>query len=62
VHHVQTAADLCEEWFFTATVVGITAGTSTPDVLIEGVEQWFQRLESARMASIKPKETTCKNG
>src|SRR4029453_317237 len=34
VHHVQTAADLCEEWFFTATVVGITAGTSTPDVLI----------------------------
>ena len=42
VHHVQTAADLCEEWFYTATVVGITAGTSTPDVLIEGVEQWFQ--------------------
>lgn len=39
VHHVQTAADLCEEWFFTATVVGITAGTSTPDALIEGVER-----------------------
>lgn len=39
VHHVQTAAELREEWFYTATVVGITAGTSTPDVLIEAVEQ-----------------------
>jgi len=39
VHHVQSAAELCEEWFFTAATVGITAGTSTPDVLIEGVER-----------------------
>ena len=39
VYHVQTAGDLREEWFFTATIVGVTAGTSTPDVLIEGVEQ-----------------------
>ena len=44
VHHVQTAADLCEEWFFTATVVGITAGTSTPDVLIEGVEKQIAQM------------------
>lgn len=62
VHHVQTAAELCEEWFYTATVVGITAGTSTPDVLIDGVENWLRRLESARIESIKPKETTCKIG
>ena len=44
VHHVQTAAELCEEWFFTAATVGITAGTSTPDVLIQGVEQWLQKI------------------
>jgi 4-hydroxy-3-methylbut-2-enyl diphosphate reductase len=44
VHHVQTAADLCEEWFFTATVVGITAGTSTPDVLINGVERRIAQM------------------
>jgi 4-hydroxy-3-methylbut-2-enyl diphosphate reductase len=62
VHHIQSAAELCEEWFFTATVVGITAGTSTPDVLIDGVEQWLHRLESGRIKSIKPKEATCKNG
>jgi 4-hydroxy-3-methylbut-2-en-1-yl diphosphate reductase len=39
VHHVQTAADLREEWFAGAETVGITAGTSTPDVVIEGVAQ-----------------------
>ena len=44
VHHVQTAAGLCEEWFYTATAVGITAGTSTPDGLIEGVERWLRDI------------------
>lgn len=44
VHHVQTAAELCEEWFFTAGTVGITAGTSTPDVLIDGVEYWLRDI------------------
>ena len=44
VHHVQTAADLCEEWFFTAGTVGITAGTSTPDAIIEGVERWLRTI------------------
>lgn len=41
VHHVQTAADLRPEWFEHADVVGLTAGTSTPDAVIEGVEQWL---------------------
>jgi 4-hydroxy-3-methylbut-2-enyl diphosphate reductase len=44
VHHVQTAADLCEEWFFTAGTVGITAGTSTPDMVIDGVERWLRAI------------------
>ena len=39
VHHVQTAADLREEWFAGAETVGLTAGTSTPDAVIEGVTQ-----------------------
>lgn len=38
VHHVQTAGDLREEWFYSAEAVGITAGTSTPDEVIAGVE------------------------
>ncbi len=39
VYHVQTAADLRAEWFRETDTVGITAGTSTPDSLINGVEQ-----------------------
>jgi len=46
VHHVQTAADLCAGWFRAEDVVGITAGTSTPDQVIAGVEQMLQ--DSAR--------------
>ncbi len=38
VHHVQTAADLRDEWFCPDSIVGITAGTSTPDSIIVGVE------------------------
>jgi 4-hydroxy-3-methylbut-2-en-1-yl diphosphate reductase len=44
VHHVQTAADLREEWFAGAESVGITAGTSTPDDTINDVEQWLKNL------------------
>jgi len=62
VHHVQSAADLCEEWFFTAGTVGITAGTSTPDVLIEDVERWLQRLKEAKERAVQNKEATCKHG
>jgi 4-hydroxy-3-methylbut-2-enyl diphosphate reductase len=38
VHHVQTDADVRPEWFDAAKVVGLTAGTSTPDDVIDGVE------------------------
>src|SRR5581483_4538113 len=33
VHHVQSVADIRPEWLSAAKVVGITAGTSTPDTL-----------------------------
>ena len=38
VHHVQTDADLQQQWFDDAKVVGLTAGTSTPDEVIDRVE------------------------
>jgi 4-hydroxy-3-methylbut-2-en-1-yl diphosphate reductase len=38
VHHVQTEADVRPEWFDGAEVVGLTAGTSTPDDVIGRVE------------------------
>jgi 4-hydroxy-3-methylbut-2-enyl diphosphate reductase len=44
VHHVQTEADLRPEWFPGTAVAGITAGTSTPDEVIERVERWIRQL------------------
>lgn len=44
VHHVQTAADLHSEWFAGAETVGITAGTSTPDGVIDAVEGAIHEL------------------
>jgi 4-hydroxy-3-methylbut-2-enyl diphosphate reductase len=42
VYHVQTADDLREEWFGADDTVGITAGTSTPDEVIQKVELRLQ--------------------
>jgi 4-hydroxy-3-methylbut-2-enyl diphosphate reductase len=44
VHHVQSAAELKPDWFVEAQTVGVTAGTSTPDRLIEEVEQWLKEF------------------
>jgi 4-hydroxy-3-methylbut-2-enyl diphosphate reductase len=45
VHHVQTAVDLRPEWFDGVEVVGLTAGTSTPDDMIDAVEARIRQLE-----------------
>jgi len=44
VHHVQSAVDLREEWFHNAETAGITAGTSTPDWIIDEVERRMNRI------------------
>lgn len=36
-HHVETADEIDESWFAGASVVGVTAGASTPDEQIRGV-------------------------
>ena len=51
VYHVQTAADLRPEWFAAAGTVGITAGTSTPDSVINEVELWLRELAANPVAS-----------
>jgi 4-hydroxy-3-methylbut-2-enyl diphosphate reductase len=44
VHQIQTEADLRPEWFLGADTVGITAGTSTPDDVIERVDRRIREL------------------
>ena len=51
VHHVQTAADLRREWFENTRTIGLTAGTSTPDAVIDAVEQAIARLTSWKEAA-----------
>ena len=45
VYHVQTAADLRASWFGMDDTIGITAGTSTPDLVIDGIERWLRNLK-----------------
>jgi 4-hydroxy-3-methylbut-2-enyl diphosphate reductase len=37
-HHVETAGELCADWFQPGWRVGITSGTSTPDWIVDEVE------------------------
>jgi len=48
VQHIQTEADLRPAWFSTAENVGITAGTSTPDEVIDRVERHIRELTAER--------------
>jgi 4-hydroxy-3-methylbut-2-en-1-yl diphosphate reductase len=48
VHHVQTGSDLRREWFSAANEVGITAGTSTPDHVIDGIHQRIEEFAAAQ--------------
>src|SRR5438128_5820927 len=48
VHHIQTAADLCEEWFRADDSVGITAGTSTPDQVVAEAELGIRAMDDRR--------------
>jgi 4-hydroxy-3-methylbut-2-enyl diphosphate reductase len=57
VHHVQTAQDLQAEWFAGIRTVGLTAGTSTPDVLIDSVEAWLRNCPAPE-ADFTPVETS----
>jgi 4-hydroxy-3-methylbut-2-en-1-yl diphosphate reductase len=50
VHHVQTADDLRPDWLEGASRVGITAGTSTPDDVIDRVEQTLRALAAQHEA------------
>ena len=47
VHHVQTDTDVRIEWFADADIVGLTAGTSTPDQVIDRVEARIREIERA---------------
>ena len=62
VHHVQTAGDMCDDWFCDSDTVGITAGTSTPDAVIQEVENVLRRRpfrDSSRHETSAEKGINC---
>ncbi len=63
VHHVQTTADLRPEWFRETDTVGLTAGTSTPDLIITEIETRLNDL-AANLCnpSHQTQDQTCKHG
>jgi len=44
VYHVESDADVRPEWFGAGGVVGLTAGTSTPDDVIDRVEARIRQI------------------
>jgi 4-hydroxy-3-methylbut-2-enyl diphosphate reductase len=51
VFHVQTASDVRAEWLAGALRIGITAGTSTPDDVIDDVEAMVRTLATGEVAA-----------
>lgn len=52
VYHVQSASDLRSEWFKGVGSVGLTAGTSTPDNVIDEVERQLRLIADAQDKTI----------
>lgn len=45
-YHVETADEISEDWFVGVSVVGVTAGASTPQWIIDDVTQRLEQLSS----------------
>jgi len=57
-HLIADAGDLRAEWFNGVRSVGVTAGASAPEVLVEGVVTWLKRLGPAEVSTLSgPDET-----
>jgi len=48
VHHVESDGEVRSEWFDGAEIVGLTAGTSTPDEVIDRVEARIRLIAGSR--------------
>ena len=57
VHHVRDPEDLHTGWLLGARTVGITAGTSTPDELIDAVETRLREMAETRSGASQRKRT-----
>ncbi len=53
VYHVQSAKDVQSQWLVDASSLGITAGTSTPDSVIQEVQERVRLLSELITATVR---------
>jgi len=57
-HLIADSGELRTEWFENAKSVGVTAGASAPEVLVEGVVNWLRKLGPVEVSTMTgPDET-----
>jgi 1-deoxy-D-xylulose-5-phosphate synthase len=57
-HLVSDCSELQSDWFDQVKSVGVTAGASAPEVLVEGVVNWLRRLGPVEVSTLNgPDET-----
>jgi 4-hydroxy-3-methylbut-2-en-1-yl diphosphate reductase len=57
-HLISDCGELRSEWFENVRSVGVTAGASAPEVLVEGVVNWLRRLGPVEVSTLNgPDET-----
>jgi 4-hydroxy-3-methylbut-2-enyl diphosphate reductase len=57
-HLIAHCSELRSEWFENIKSVGVTAGASAPEVLVEGVVNWLRRLGPVEVSTLNgPDET-----
>jgi len=57
-HFIADSGELRSEWFDNVKSVGVTAGASTPELLVEGVVNWLRQLGPVEVSTLNgPDET-----
>ena len=57
-HLIADSGELRSEWFDNVKSVGVTAGASAPELLVEGVVNWLRRLGPVEVSTLNgPDET-----
>ena len=54
VHHVEHEGDVRAEWLIGVSTLGLTAGTSTPDAVIDRVERRIRRSLTEALREAAP--------
>jgi 1-deoxy-D-xylulose-5-phosphate synthase len=55
---VAESSELRPEWFENAGSIGVTAGASAPEELVQGVVEWLKRLGPAEVSTLAGREET----